>query len=429
LKILAKIFKFFSSLKLAVIIILSMAFLAAIGTIYESKYDAQVAQKLIYSAWPMRLVLTTLAVTLVCVMIDRWPWKIHHSSFICAHVGIIILMLGGLLTEYRGVDGSITFGIGEKNRFVSVNHTDLVVYASLDGSRYTKMYEHEVDFFLKPPKKYPIEIALPDNKIRIVDYYNYALHETKFEAATTRNAGPALRFQMQNPNVDFTQWITTTREKGAAEINLGPARVVLTEEPMAPTPGVNQIILQSQANKDELLYTIHTARGETNKKGKVKAGDVIETGWMGLKFRALKYIPQAIEKEYFTKVDYPTPLTQPAVAVEYDGKVNWMGLNSLMKLFSDNAVYIVTYGNRRLDLGFDLKLEKFEVGRYQGTMRAASYQSLVNVEGKETLISMNEPLKYKGYTFYQASFQEDEKGQPTASILSVNYDPGRPLKN
>ena len=41
---------------------------------------------------------------------------------------------------------------------------------------------------------------------------------------------------------------------------------------------------------------------------------------------------------------------------------------------------------------------------------------------------MNQPLKYNGYTFYQASFQENEKGEATASILSVNRDPGRWVK-
>ena len=66
-------------------------------------------------------------------------------------------------------------------------------------------------------------------------------------------------------------------------------------------------------------------------------------------------------------------------------------------------------------------------------MRAASYESDVKVikegvEGKKTTISMNEPLKYNGFTFYQSSFQQDEMGRPTMSILSVNHDPGRPWK-
>jgi hypothetical protein len=41
---------------------------------------------------------------------------------------------------------------------------------------------------------------------------------------------------------------------------------------------------------------------------------------------------------------------------------------------------------------------------------------------------MNEPLKHKGYTFYQSSFEEDKMGNPVTSVLTVNYDPGRWLK-
>lgn len=93
-------------------------------------------------------------------------------------------------------------------------------------------------------------------------------------------------------------------------------------------------------------------------------------------------------------------------------------------------MYVLTYGNRQLPLSFEMELKNFDVGRYQGTMRAASYQSLVYLsdEDREVVISMNEPLQHKGFTFYQASFQEDAMGKPTATVLSVNYDPGRWIK-
>jgi cytochrome c biogenesis protein ResB len=75
-----------------------------------------------------------------------------------------------------------------------------------------------------------------------------------------------------------------------------------------------------------------------------------------------------------------------------------------------------------------MKLKNFSVGRYPGTMMAMSYESVVDVAGQEHVISMNEPLKHAGFTFYQASFQEDESGKPFLSVLSVNYDPGRWIK-
>ena len=52
-----------------------------------------------------------------------------------------------------------------------------------------------------------------------------------------------------------------------------------------------------------------------------------------------------------------------------------------------------------------------------------------NTGGKTARISMNEPLKYESWTFYQASFEAPETPEDSyRSILSVNYDPGRSLK-
>jgi cytochrome c biogenesis protein ResB len=44
------------------------------------------------------------------------------------------------------------------------------------------------------------------------------------------------------------------------------------------------------------------------------------------------------------------------------------------------------------------------------------------------VISMNEPLKFNGYTIYQSSYETNERGEPFLSVFSVNKDPGRPVK-
>ncbi len=54
-----------------------------------------------------------------------------------------------------------------------------------------------------------------------------------------------------------------------------------------------------------------------------------------------------------------------------------------------------------------------------------AYESEVQYDEQKALISMNEPLKYKGFYIYQASFEQSPTGAATASILSVNRDPGR----
>jgi len=77
-----------------------------------------------------------------------------------------------------------------------------------------------------------------------------------------------------------------------------------------------------------------------------------------------------------------------------------------------------------VDLGFKIKLDKFVMRKYPGSMQPSSYDSYVTViDGKKSFpfhIYMNHILVYKGYRFYQASYFPDEQG----SILSVNHDPG-----
>jgi len=90
----------------------------------------------------------------------------------------------------------------------------------------------------------------------------------------------------------------------------------------------------------------------------------------------------------------------------------------------DNKVEI-SYGAEPTTLPFSIKLNDFILERYPGSNSPSGYKSDVvlidktgNVE-KPFMIFMNNILKYKGYRFYQSSFDQDEKG----TILSVNHDP------
>ncbi len=77
-------------------------------------------------------------------------------------------------------------------------------------------------------------------------------------------------------------------------------------------------------------------------------------------------------------------------------------------------------------LGFCVKLDKFVLRHYPGSMQPSSYDSYLSIystNGKFLFkyhLYMNHILVYKGYRFYQASYDMDGQG----SIISVNHDPG-----
>ncbi|GIL17818.1 MAG: hypothetical protein BroJett040_15690 [Oligoflexia bacterium] len=426
-----KILKFFASLKLAVMIIAALAILIAVGTIIESKYDATAAAKLVYKTFWMYAVMGMLAINLTAVMVDRWPWKPRHVPFLLAHIGILILLLGSLITQRFGLDGNMVIKVGGQSRFVSVPTTDLILYSTFDGEKYTKLYEKEVDFFKDSPKNNPVIFPVDKEEIKIINYEPYTIPSKKIITSTAPQSGRAIRFQLKNDRVNQTEWLFQRNPHEPALLSMGAAEMSFGEisKIKEKSRGKNEIIFEPLNDQKIKYLVLSKDEKKAPLMGQIAEGEGFQTPWMGLELKLISYLPKAIEKWNFIPQSKPTQTTTEAIEISFKGQKDWVMLNDVLKLFGENVAYFLSYGNRRIDVGFDVKLKKFEIGRYQGTMRAASYSSLVEVPGEgEKLISMNEPLKYKDLTFYQASFQQDDRGEPIASVLSVNHDPGRFLK-
>ena len=79
---------------------------------------------------------------------------------------------------------------------------------------------------------------------------------------------------------------------------------------------------------------------------------------------------------------------------------------------------------KQVEIPFSLKLEKFIIHRYPGSNSPSSFISnIIVIDSKNNIekpysIYMNHILKYRGYRFFQSSYDKDEKG----TILSVSND-------
>src|SRR5438105_14294182 len=102
------IFRFFASLKLAVVLLAVLTVASIAGTIYESSFDAKVARTYVYGAPWFNLWLILLAANLAVSALSRWPWRKHHVAFLVTHLGIITLLTGSLIGRIWGIEGTIT---------------------------------------------------------------------------------------------------------------------------------------------------------------------------------------------------------------------------------------------------------------------------------------------------------------------------------
>jgi hypothetical protein len=121
-----------------------------------------------------------------------------------------------------------------------------------------------------------------------------------------------------------------------------------------------------------------------------------------------------------------------AAFVEIDGVQGslgtWLVSNAIAEPQSftlDGHTYELIMRQRRFYKQFALTLLHFAHDRYAGTDIPKNFSSRVRLidsergENREVLISMNDPLRYRGFTFYQAGFDNSDQ----TTILQVVKNP------
>jgi hypothetical protein len=202
------------------------------------------------------------------------------------------------------------------------------------------------------------------------------------------------------------------------------------------------------ADGSKLFYRTQGKDGQVKAQGEIQPGVTTATGWMDLQFKIHQWLPHSVEQTVPKSIEYISGsgdnylsaihlnVVSRETASESSEKTasGWWLFEGQGKLLNvGGRELFIQYTKKRLTLPFYIFLEKFKIGNDPGTMKAASYQSDVmvkdvpNAVDKKANISMNEPLKYGGYTFYQASYSIEE-GRPPVSVFSVNFDPGRQIK-
>jgi hypothetical protein len=100
-------------------------------------------------------------------------------------------------------------------------------------------------------------------------------------------------------------------------------------------------------------------------------------------------------------------------------------IEKAQRLNINNRTYELALRPRRHYKPFSIQLLNFTHDIYKGTDIPKNFSSRVLLqrpstgEKREVLIYMNNPLRYAGETYYQASFDRDDKG----SILQVVHNP------
>lgn len=208
---LKKVFKFLSSVKLAIPIMLLLLAASVAGTLVESKYNAEYAGLMIYKSWWFLVILFFLWINILFAALSRLPWKKRHIGFLVTHLGMLLLLLGSVLTMLWGIDG--TMQIYEKsdsnlvflqNNLIEMNGIKIPVKRYLEKRELT-------DLAISPGSDLSIGTYLP-----FVE-----MPEKNFDR------GINLNFKIKSAFFDVVQVLNTEMEK---EVQMGPATFRLVDK-------------------------------------------------------------------------------------------------------------------------------------------------------------------------------------------------------
>ena len=170
----------------------------------------------------------------------------------------------------------------------------------------------------------------------------------------------------------------------------------------------------------------------------IKIDSEVSLPWMGFKVRLLEHRDDAyaaMKPVYVTPIQDNSQIIKgnlKAVEVEIGDQSFWVTSDQPVGFNQSEGKIRFELGKKLITLPYELVLDQFKMDTDPGTNNPASYESYVTLfkgnQGSEKHhIYMNHPLKFNNFTFYQASYFQTQQG-PFGSVLSVNYDPGRPWK-
>ncbi|SMC53342.1 cytochrome c-type biogenesis protein CcsB [Cellulophaga tyrosinoxydans] len=421
--------KFFFSTRLMSVLFIVFATAMAFGTFIESWYSTDTARIWIYNTIWFEAIMVFFVINFIGNMFRYQLFRKEKWAVLLLHLSWILIILGAFVTRYISYEGMMPIREGKTERvfysdktFISANIDGLI-----DGKKLRKPLEDDI---IVTPEG--IKSSLPwrnnfngqDFKISFVEFIKGAEEglipdESGNEYLKIVEAGDGQRHDhyLENGKVASIHNVLFALNNA--------------------TDGAINIFT------NDSTYQIKSPfEGDFMRMADQFKGTLVKDSLQTLQLRSLYstagmqfVIPEPVIKGSYGIVKVPAAEinenTRDAIVVEIE--TNGEKVQQKLLGGKGDAEYsdIITvgglefslrYGSKVYELPFGIKLNDFIAEKYPGTERGfSSFMSKVTVEDERPFdydIYMNHVLDHKGYRFFQANFDPDEKG----TGLSVNHD-------
>jgi cytochrome c-type biogenesis protein CcsB len=422
-----KIFDRLFSNAFAGLYIVIFAFAIGAATFIENDYGTDTAQKLVYSAKWFEVLLLLFSIAIVVNIVKYRLYRLEKWSVFLFHTSIIIIFIGALITRYSGYEGVMGIREGGSSNKVLLSETwmQTSVYDGDEGL----LYENKVLFGSWGKNKFSKIYRTPKNdiKLELTEFIPNVIEELQ-----------------DDPDGGLVMELVASGLDGQRQdlfFEEGESRLVGTYY-LAFDSLEEANVIQFKYENDTIFFRVDEAVKTTSMASMEEdtlAADVFHPfekrklyTFSQLSLVMKDYNPKATFKLVAGSLKIATG-AQDAVRLKYSCEGEEVevvafgakGVAGKPKEFNlcGHRIF-VTYGSKHVDLPFALQLNDFELERYPGSNSPSSYASEVTLLDAEKGVNenhrifMNNVLNYRGYRFFQSSYDKDEKG----TVLSVNHD-------
>lgn len=420
-----KISAFFFSMQTMGILTLLFAFAIGTATFIENDFGTVSAKAVVFNALWFEILLGLLAVNLIGNVIINKLYVPKKLTMFVFHIAFIVILIGSAITRFISYEGTMHIRQGSmSNNMLSDNtYVDIMI---TDGDR-TVTSEEATLISILTPAAYSDDVKVNGNSysfesVRYIPNAQEVITELPSGGHPYVNLVASAGMGRQNLLIKYGE--SSMFEGGM--INFGEAFM-----PQSVNIKMEREQMFIFANEPITTLSMMTQQRDTLAAG----------SWYPFELRTLYQLPEVslVVTNFYLNggVDYVVnqgkETYMDALVVEVSnenesktvvlrGGKGYMGEPASFKM--GEATISMQYGSKVIELPFALQLVEFQLERYPGSMSPSSYASeVILIDTKDNVkmpyrIYMNHVLNYKGYRFFQSSYDQDELG----TILSVNHD-------
>jgi cytochrome c-type biogenesis protein CcsB len=416
-----------------------LVFGAVIGwaTFIESWYGTQAAKAIVYNAVWFEGLLVYLCLGMIANIFRYKLWVREKIALLMFHLSFIVIIIGAGVTRYFGFEGLMLIREKSQSNIIHSSDAFVQIYAT-DGKMEYRMDKP----LILADVPHPIMRFMANNKFST----SFKKFDNSGEVKITYHSFVANAVDQIEKNVENGESIleiVTPSPMGGMDTNYVVQGSTLTKEGFIlaydyPTPIQNAINIQRIGNSFtiEAPADLHYMQMSDQSQGLIPADSVAGFyqgrlyTFLGQNFVFKAHHPSA------RLVKVKSPIKDAGIDVLYlnvesgkekklvalEGGQGRIPFPTFFEL--DGIKFKLAYGAKPVETPFYVYLHDFQLDRYPGSDSPSSYASEIRVVDEERKVQfdrrifMNSVMDYRGYRFFQSSYDPDEMG----TRLSVNAD-------